>query len=52
MRRPRVWGIFEHLLELVALFGGVVALQMPQTRLFQQVFKAAGGLFRVSFAGR
>jgi hypothetical protein len=34
---------------LVALVGGVVALQMPQTLLFEQVFEAARGLFRVVF---
>jgi hypothetical protein len=34
---------------LVALLGGVVAVQMPQALLFQQVFEAAGGLFRVVF---
>jgi hypothetical protein len=35
--------------ELVALLGGVVALKMPQTLLFKQVFEAAIGLFRVVF---
>jgi hypothetical protein len=34
-------------MELVALLGGVVAVQMPQALLFQQVFEAAGGLLRV-----
>jgi hypothetical protein len=32
---------------LVALLGGVVAIQMPRALLFQQVFEAAGGLLRV-----
>jgi hypothetical protein len=32
---------------LVALLGGVVAVQMPRALLFQQVFEAAGGLLRV-----
>jgi hypothetical protein len=32
---------------LVALLGSVVAIQMPRALLFQQVFEAAGGLFRV-----
>jgi hypothetical protein len=49
VRRPWVWGIFEFSPELVALLGGVVALQMPRTFLFQQVFEAARGLFRVVF---
>jgi hypothetical protein len=34
---------------LVALLGGVVAVQMPQTLLFQQVLEAAEGLLRVVF---
>jgi hypothetical protein len=34
---------------LVALLGGVVALQMSWTLLFQQVFETARGLFRVVF---
>jgi hypothetical protein len=34
---------------LVALLGGVVALQMPWTLLFQQVFEDAGCLLRVIF---
>jgi hypothetical protein len=33
------------LAELVALLGGVVALQMPQTLLFEKVFEATIGLF-------
>jgi hypothetical protein len=41
MRRPWVWGILECSPELIALFGGVVALQMPWALLFQQVFEAA-----------
>jgi hypothetical protein len=49
VRRPWVWGVFECSPELIALLSGVVALQMPQTLLFQQVFEAAGGLFRVMF---
>jgi hypothetical protein len=32
---------------LVALLGGVVAIQMPRALLLQQVFEAAGGLLRV-----
>jgi hypothetical protein len=32
---------------LVALLGGVVAVQMPRALLLQQVFEAAGGLLRV-----
>jgi hypothetical protein len=32
---------------LVALLGGVVAVQMPRALLFQQVLEAAGGLLRV-----
>jgi hypothetical protein len=34
---------------LVALLGGVVALQMPRTFLFQQVFEATRGLLRLVF---
>jgi hypothetical protein len=34
---------------LVALLGGVVAVQMPRALLFQQVFEATGGLLRVVF---
>jgi hypothetical protein len=44
MRRLWVWGILECSPELIALLGGVVALQMPRALLFQQVFEAAGGL--------
>jgi predicted Co/Zn/Cd cation transporter (cation efflux family) len=49
MRRQWVWGILECSPELVALLGGVVALQMPRALLFQQVFEAARGLLRVVF---
>jgi hypothetical protein len=49
VRRPWVWGILECSPELIALLGGVVALQMPRTLLFQQVFEAVGGLLRVVF---
>jgi hypothetical protein len=35
--------------ELVALFGGVVAVWMPRTLLLQQVFETAGVLLRVPF---
>jgi hypothetical protein len=34
---------------LVALLGGVVAVQMPRALLLQQVFEAARGLLRVVF---
>jgi hypothetical protein len=34
---------------LVALLGGVVAVQMPRALLFQQVLEATGGLLRVVF---
>jgi hypothetical protein len=44
-----VWGILECSPGLVALLGGVVALQMPRALLFQQVFEAARGLLRVVF---
>jgi hypothetical protein len=47
MRVPWLWSILECSPELVAMLGGVVAVQMPQTLLFQQVFEAAGGLLRV-----
>jgi hypothetical protein len=39
-----VWSILECSPELIALLGGVIALQMPRALLFQQVFEAAGGL--------
>jgi hypothetical protein len=35
MRRPWVWGILECSPKLIALLGGVVALQMPWAYLFQ-----------------
>jgi hypothetical protein len=34
---------------LVALLGGVVAVQMPRALLLQQVLEAAGGILRVVF---
>jgi hypothetical protein len=49
VRRSWVRGVFECSSELVALLGGVVALQMPRELLFQQVFEAARALFRVVF---
>jgi hypothetical protein len=49
MRVPWLWSILECSPQLVALLGGVVAVQMPQALLFQQVFEAAGGLLRVVF---
>jgi hypothetical protein len=49
VRRPWVWRVLECSLELVALLGGVVALQVPRALLFQQVFEAARGLLRVVF---
>jgi hypothetical protein len=49
VRRPWVWRVLECSPELVALLGGVVALQVPHAPLFQQVFEAAGGLLRVVF---
>jgi hypothetical protein len=47
VRRPWVWRILECSPQLVALLGGVVALQMPRALLFQQVLKAARGLLQV-----
>jgi hypothetical protein len=49
MRRPWVWRVLECSPQLVALFGGVVALQVPRALLFQQLFEAARGLLRVVF---
>jgi hypothetical protein len=49
VRRSWVWVIFECSPKLVALLSGVIALQMPQALLFQQVFEAARGLLRVVF---
>jgi hypothetical protein len=43
------WGVIECSPDLVALLGGVVAVQMPRALLFQQVLEAAGGLLRVVF---
>jgi hypothetical protein len=37
--RPWVWRVLECSPELVALLGGVIALQMPRALLFQQVFE-------------
>jgi hypothetical protein len=46
---PWLRSILECSPKLVALLGGVVAVQMPQALLFQKVFEAAGGLLRVVF---
>jgi hypothetical protein len=43
------WSVLECSPELVALLGGVVAIQMPRALLFQQVLEAAGGPLRVVF---
>jgi hypothetical protein len=51
MRRPWVWGVLECSPELIALLGGMIALQVPRALLFQQVFEAARGLLRVVFRG-
>jgi hypothetical protein len=47
MKRLWVWCTFECSPELIALLGGVVALQMPHAFVFEQVFEVASGLFRV-----
>jgi hypothetical protein len=39
-----LWSAVECSPELVALLGGVVAVQMPRALLLQQVFEAAGVL--------
>jgi hypothetical protein len=39
--------VFECSPELIELLGGVVAIQMPRALLFEQVFEATKGLFRV-----
>jgi hypothetical protein len=49
VRRQWVWRVLECSPELVALLGSVVALQVPQALLFQQVLEAVGGLLRVVF---
>jgi hypothetical protein len=49
VRVPWLWSVLECSPELVALLGGVVAVQMPRALLFQQVLEAAGGLLRVVF---
>jgi hypothetical protein len=49
VRVPWLWSVLECSPKLVALLGGVVAIQMPRALLFHQVFKAAGGLLRVVF---
>jgi hypothetical protein len=35
VRRPWVWSILECLPELIALLGGVIALQVPRALFFQ-----------------
>jgi hypothetical protein len=49
VRVPWLCSVLECSPELVALLGGVVAVEMPRALLFQQVFEAAGGLLRVVF---
>jgi hypothetical protein len=49
VRRPWVWIVLECSPELIALLGGVIALQVPRALLFQQVSEATRGLFRVVF---
>jgi hypothetical protein len=44
VRVPWLWSVLECSLELVALLGGVVVVQVPRALLFQQVFEAAGVL--------
>jgi hypothetical protein len=51
MRVQWLWSTLECSPELVALLGGVFAVQMPHALLFQQVFEAARGLLQFSFAG-
>jgi hypothetical protein len=41
VRRPWVSSILECSPELIALLGGVIALQVPRAILFQQIFEAA-----------
>jgi hypothetical protein len=47
MRVRWLWSTIECSPELVALLGGVVAVQMPRALLFQQAFEVARGLLRV-----
>jgi hypothetical protein len=49
VRRLWFWRVLECSPELVALLGGVVALQVPRALLFQQVLEDAGVLLRVVF---
>jgi hypothetical protein len=49
VRVPWLRSVLECSPELVALLGGVVAVQMPRELLLQQVLEAAGGLLRVVF---
>jgi hypothetical protein len=51
VRRPWVWSILECSPELIALLGGMIALQVPRELLFQKIFEAARGLLRVVFRG-
>jgi hypothetical protein len=44
VRRSWVWSILERSPELIALLGGMIALQVPWALLFQQIFEAARGL--------
>jgi hypothetical protein len=46
MRVRWLWSTLECSPKLVALLGGVVAVQMPRALLFQRVFEATRGLFR------
>jgi hypothetical protein len=49
VRVPWLRSVIECSPELVALLGGVVAVQIPWALLLQQVLEAAGGLLRVVF---
>jgi hypothetical protein len=51
MRVPWLWSILECSPELVAMLGGVVAVQMPQTLLFSKSLKPPEVFFEFSFAG-
>jgi hypothetical protein len=52
MRVQWLWSTLECSPELVALLGGVVAVQMPRALLLQQVLKPPEVFFEFSFAGR
>jgi hypothetical protein len=52
VRRPWVWGVFEHSPELVALLSGVVLSRCHGHFSFNKSLKPPEVFFELSFAGR